>query len=144
MSDYQTIIVGIDLSQASEAVLKKAANLAEKFDSTLHLVHVIEPLSFAYGGDLPLDFSHLQDAIHTQASDFMVKAGNQWNIPSDRHHMMSGRPDKEIHRLAKELDADLIVVGSHGRHGLSLLLGSTSSSVLHGTSCDVLAVRVTE
>jgi universal stress protein A len=37
---------------------------------------------------------------------------------------------------------DLVVVGSHGRHGLSLLLGSTANGVLHGAGCDVLAVRV--
>lgn len=144
MSDYKTIIVGIDLSEASSEVLAKASNLADKYHATLHLVHTIEPLSFAYGGDLPLDFSHLQDVIHKQASDFMQKMGNQWHIPSERHHLVSGRPDKEIHRLAKEINADLIIVGSHGRHGLSLLLGSTSSSVLHGTSCDVLAVKVSE
>lgn len=144
MSDYQRIIVGIDLSQASNQVLEKAANLANIYNAQLHLVHAIEPLSFAYGGDLPLDFSNLQDAIHKQAKDFMDKAGKQWDIPTEQHHLIAGRPDKEIHRLAKELDADLIVVGSHGRHGLSLLLGSTSSSVLHGTSCDVLAVRVSE
>lgn len=144
MSDYQNIIVGIDLSEASNEVLSKAVNLAQYSNATLHLVHAIEPLSFAYGGDLPLDFSHLQDAIHKQAKEFMDKAGNKWQIPAANHHLVTGRPDKEIHRLAKQIDADLIVVGSHGRHGLSLLLGSTSSSVLHGTSCDVLAVKVDE
>jgi len=51
-------------------------------------------------------------------------------------------PDSEIHRLAKDQGLDLIVVGSHGRHGLSLLLGSTSTGVLHGAKCDVLAVRI--
>ena len=44
--------------------------------------------------------------------------------------------------VADEAGADLIVVGSHGRHGLALLLGSTANGVLHGAMCDVLAVRV--
>jgi universal stress protein A len=48
----------------------------------------------------------------------------------------------EIHRLARELRCDLVVVGSHGRHGLALLLGSTANDVLHGAQCDVLAVRL--
>ncbi len=52
------------------------------------------------------------------------------------------RPEAEIHRVAEELGADLIVVGSHGRHGLALLLGSTANGVLHGATTDVLAVRV--
>lgn len=43
---------------------------------------------------------------------------------------------------AREHGADLIVVGSHGRHGLALLLGSTANAVLHGAPCDVLAVRI--
>ena len=47
----------------------------------------------------------------------------------------------QIHSL-EEAGADIIVVGSHGRHGLALLLGSTANGVLHGASCDVLAVRV--
>ena len=44
----------------------------------------------------------------------------------------------------KRKGADVIVVGSHGRHGLALLLGSTANGVLHGATCDVLAVRVGE
>jgi universal stress protein A len=53
-----------------------------------------------------------------------------------------GQPRQEIHGLAKEQHCDLIVVGSHGRHGLALLLGSTANDILHGASCDVLAVRL--
>ena len=48
----------------------------------------------------------------------------------------------EIHSKAEEIGADLIVVGSHGRYGLALLMGSTANGVLHGATCDVLAVRV--
>lgn len=53
-----------------------------------------------------------------------------------------GQPRQEIHRLAAEQACDLIVVGSHGRHGLALLLGSTANDVLHGAPCDVLAVHL--
>ncbi len=56
--------------------------------------------------------------------------------------MVVGRPGSEIRRQAEENDADLIVIGSHGRHGIQLLLGSTANSVLHGAACDVLAVRI--
>jgi universal stress protein A len=49
-----------------------------------------------------------------------------------------------MRRMAKEEDVDLIIVGSHGRHGLALIFGSTSNSVLHGAPCDVLAVRIAE
>ena len=53
-----------------------------------------------------------------------------------------GRPESELQRAAEAKGADVIVVGSHGRHGLALLLGSTANGVLHGATCDVLAVRV--
>ncbi len=43
-----------------------------------------------------------------------------------------------------DIDFDLIIIGTHGQHGIALLLGSTANAVLHGVSCDVLAVRVKE
>ena len=57
-------------------------------------------------------------------------------------HVKLGNPAHKIRDAASELEADLIVVGTHGRHGLGLLLGSTANAVLHGVGCDVLAVRV--
>ena len=53
-----------------------------------------------------------------------------------------GSPKTEIVRVANEHKVDLIIVGSHGRHGLALLLGSTANGVLHHATCDVLAVRL--
>ncbi|MFW5825636.1 MAG: universal stress protein, partial [Marinobacter sp.] len=47
-----------------------------------------------------------------------------------------------IHQLSEDKDVDLVVVGSHGRKGFQLLLGSTANGVLHGARCDVLAVRI--
>ena len=57
-------------------------------------------------------------------------------------HVSSGYTKQEILDQADAIGADLIVVGSHGRHGLALLLGSTANAVLHGAPCDVLAVRL--
>ena len=105
-------------------------------------MHVIEPLSFAYGGDIPMDFSGIQDEIHQQASAQLETFGEKHAIPASARHVVLGQPEVEIHAMAEELDADLIVVGSHGRYGLALLMGSTANGVLHGASCDVLAVRV--
>ena len=62
----------------------------------------------------------------------------------DGLHFLSGTPSREIHRFVEEWDADLIVLGTHGQKGAQLLLGSTANSMLHGASCDVLAVRVPE
>ncbi|EAW31305.1 hypothetical protein GP2143_07144, partial [marine gamma proteobacterium HTCC2143] len=65
-----------------------------------------------------------------------------YSVGSDGQHIIVGRAENEIHSLAEELGAELIVVGSHGRHGIALLLGSTANGILHGATCDVLAVRV--
>lgn len=142
MAKYHQILVGLDLSEESSQVLDKAAALAGAFGAELSLVHAIEPLTFAYGGDIPMDLSEVQDQLQSQAKEQLQKAALPLNIPAERQHVILGQPSTEIHRLAKDLEADLIVIGSHGRRGLALLLGSTANGVLHGAKCDVLAVRV--
>jgi len=144
MNGYQHILAGIDLSDEAQQVLERALQIAKQDGSTISLVHVIEPLSYAYGGDLPLDFSGIQEEIQRQAQARMESLGQKYSIPAANRHVLTGRPEREIHRLAQQINADLVVVGTHGRHGLALLLGSTANGVLHGTPCDVLAVKVKE
>jgi universal stress protein A len=142
MSNYKKILVAVDLSEDSNQIAQRAQAIASSAGAELHLIHVIEPLSFAYGGDIPMDFSGIQDEIYQQASQQLQRFAESNNIDAQHRHIVLGRSEVEIHSKAEELDVDLIVVGSHGRHGLALLLGSTANGVLHGASCDVLAVRV--
>jgi len=142
MSDYGRIVLAVDLTEESNAVAERAKKLAQAFDAELHVVHVIEPLSLAYGGDIPMDLSTVQDQIHEQAKSHLAEFAAALGIPVERQHLIFGRPESEIHRTAETIGAEVIVVGSHGRHGLALLLGSTANGVLHGATCDVLAVRV--
>ncbi len=142
MSGYKRILLAVDLSDESEQVAQAAATLASAGGAELHVAHVVEPLNFAYSGDMPMDLSSVQERIREQATSRLSEFGVSHRIPSDRQHLIFGRPDSEIHFLADRQEIDLIVVGSHGRHGLALLLGSTANSVLHGATCDVLAVRV--
>jgi len=142
MSQYQKVLVAIDLSEESEQVAARAQAISAGGNSELHLIHVIEPLSFAYGVDIPMDFSGLQDEIQEQATQQLQQFAEKNNIDHDHQHIVLGRPEVEIHAMAEDVGADLIVVGSHGRYGLALLMGSTANGVLHGASCDVLAVRV--
>lgn len=142
MSHYKKLLIAVDLSEDSAKVAECARNLAAGTGAELHLIHVIEPLSFAYGGDIPMDFSGIQDEIHQQAVQQLTRFGEIYQIATERQHIVLGRPEVEIHNKATQINADLIVVGSHGRYGLALLMGSTANGVLHGASCDVLAVRV--
>jgi universal stress protein A len=142
MSGYRHILLGVDLGAESQQVVARAVALRDAFGSAISVIHVIEPLSFAYGGDIPMDFSGIQEEIHKQARTHLNALCDPLNIPEANRHLVVGRPETEIHHVAEEIGADLVVVGSHGRHGLSLLMGSTANGVLHGAKCDVLAVRV--
>lgn len=144
MSTYSVILVAVDLTSEAEQLVTKARELAQANNSILHLVHVIEPLSFAYGGDVPMDLSSIQEQLDEHAHNKLARFAEKLGYPVQAQHVVSGHTETEIHRLAESVDADLIIVGSHGRHGLALLLGSTANGVLHGARCDVLAVRVHE
>jgi len=142
MSAYKKILLAVDLTEESKPVADRASELCRSFDAELHLVHVIEPLSMAYGGDVPMDLSSVQEQIQEQAKSHLAEFASQLGVPAHQQYLIFGRPESEIQRVADEEGMDLIVVGSHGRHGLALLLGSTANGVLHGAMCDVLAVRV--
>jgi universal stress protein A len=142
MSQYHKILVAIDLGEDSAAVVQRGRAIADPNGAELHLIHVIEPLSFAYGGDIPMDFSSIQAEIQQQATQQMRRFADSNKVDEQHQHIVMGKPEVEIHALAEQLGTDLIVVGSHGRHGFALLMGSTSNGVLHGANCDVLAVRV--
>ncbi len=89
-----------------------------------------------------MDLTSIQDQLDSHARARLSELLEGMDIPEENQHVLIGMPDTETHRLANEQDIDLIVVGSNGRHGFQLLLGSVSSGVLHGSPCDVLAVRV--
>ena len=67
MSCYQHVLLGLDLSPESQQVVDHAKQLFEGKDKRISLVHVQEPLSFAYGGDIPMDLSEIQNQLETQA-----------------------------------------------------------------------------
>ncbi len=142
MSNYTHILAGVDLSDESQQVLERAANLAKAHQAKLSVAHIVEPLTFAYGGDIPVDLSEIQEQLHKQARDQLGTLIQPYQVSTDNLHVLVGQPTTEIHDLADNLDIDLIVVGSHGRKGLALLLGSTANGILHGAKTDVLAVRV--
>ena len=89
-----------------------------------------------------MDLGDLHKELEKQAQSQLEELGERLGVPAERQHMEVGITEKEILRLAEEQNVDLIVMGSHGRHGLALLLGSTANAVLHHANIDVLAVRV--
>ena len=142
MSTYKKMLVAIDLTEEAPQVLNKAKAMCDAQGAELLLVHVVEPVGYAYGGDIPMDLSELQDQLDKAAREQLGKYGDEYGIAAANQVVTVGRPESEIHRLAKEHNVDLVIVGSHGRKGFQLLLGSTANGVLHGTECDVLALRI--
>lgn len=142
MAEYNHIIAAVDFSESAQTVVARAKSLADTNDAKLTLIHVVEPMSVAFGGDIPVDLTEIQREIDIQTQEQIKSLCDQFSLSIDQHQILTGQPASEIHRFAEENNVDLIVIGSHGRKGLSLLLGSTANSVLHGASCDVLAVRV--
>lgn len=139
---YNHILVGLDLTEETPQVLAKAVEFARSCNAKLSIAHVLEPITFAYGGDLPLDISEVQTQQVERAEKELQELAKNINYPVVQEHVLVGQPASELHYLAEQQDADLIIVGSHGRKGFALLLGSTPNSVLHGATCDVLAVYV--
>lgn len=136
------ILLASDLAENARHVAKRAREIADALNAELHIIHVIEPFSLTYGGEIPMDLSAVQDQIHEQATAHLAALASNFDIASDCQQLVFGTPEVEIHKAAEEGAMDMIVVGTHGRHGIALLFGSQSTSVLHGATCDVLAVRV--
>ncbi|BCR24182.1 universal stress protein [Aquipseudomonas alcaligenes] len=140
---YQHILIAVDLTDECHPVVERALAIAASSGAKAALVHIVEPMAMAFGGDVPMDLSMLQQQQFDQARERLQSfAGRYPQLGAEQRHLAYGQPRQELHRLAEEQGCDLIVVGSHGRHGLALLLGSTANDVLHGAPCDVLAVRL--
>ena len=140
MSEYQRILVAVDVYSDYEAVINRAKAIAQSADK-LHLVFVTFPTTYIqpYIGDLQANY---HDTVITTDHKRTFEVGEAFNIPREQIHTRVGDIADEVHALANDIDADLIVVGTHGRSGWKVLLGSTANSILHGVKQDVLAVRV--
>lgn len=143
---YKNILVAIDLTEEAEEVMNKArATANQQPDAKLSVVTVIRPLTHSFSG---LDAAGMAAAapieaqMRTQARTQLDELATKFDIPTTSAHICEGQPAAEIRNLAEQSGADLIVIGTHGRHGLGLLLGSTANGVLHGVSCDVLTIKI--
>ena len=144
MENYKHILLAVDFYENSEIITNKAEDLAKKYQAKLSIVHVVDSLPITdagYGTDIPFNMD-LTAELMAGAKTRLVKLAERLGVPEDRLYLEMGSPKTEIIRIAEEKKVDLIVLGSHGRHGLGLLLGSTANGVLHHATCDVLAVRL--
>ncbi|MES9937938.1 MAG: universal stress protein [Sedimenticola sp.] len=144
MANYRHILVATDFSgEESPNVLARGKELALQNGAKLSLIHVVEYTGSMYSGEIPLpEDINLDQRMADQANDKFKRLVAAYGLTESECFVEIGIPKREIVRIAQEHEVDLIVLGSHGRHGLQLLLGSTANGVLHLATCDVLAVRV--
>ena len=144
MNNYQHISLAADFSEHGDFVAQKPHYLATKYNAKLSVIHIVDNLPItdaAYGPVIPFDID-LNEELMNAAKKRLAELGKHLGIPEDRQFLEMGNAKLEIVATAEEQHVDLIVLGSHGRHGLALLLGSTANGVLHHAKCDVLAVRL--
>jgi len=136
-----TIVFPTDFSTASDAALVHAAALARQSGGRLLIVHVEEP-PLAYGG------GELYYGLPEPSSERILKMLEDVK-PADTavpftHRLTMGDPAAEIVRIATDEQAEMIVLGTHGRTGLSrLLMGSVAEAIVRRAPCPVLIYRET-
>lgn len=144
MADYLHILLAADFSEYGEYVARKSKSLANGYRARLSVIHVLDNIAIPdtnYGTVIPLNEKTDNGLLEAEKIK-LRQLGERLDIhPSDRW-MIWGIPKQEIVLLAENQNVDLIIVGSHGRHGLGLLLGSTANGVLHYAKCDVMAIRL--
>ena len=114
------------------------------FRAKLSIVHVLDNIpmpDMAYGTKIPLNENSNYELLETEKLK-LKQIGDELDVNWDCRWMVWGVPGPEIVQLAEEENVDLIIVGSHARHGLALLLGSTANNVLHHARCDIMAIRL--
>jgi nucleotide-binding universal stress UspA family protein len=135
------ILIAHDGSKSSDRALKRGLEIAERFDSTVTVMTVIPSL---YLTELmEMDRARILQTLSEDAEKTMakIKAGPK-NIRSLKTVIRQGSPADEILKAAEKMKADMIVTGSHGRHGAQkFLLGSVSSKIIDHASCSVLVVK---
>jgi len=143
MNRYQKVLVALDLHDPSDSkVIAKAKEIKSALDAEIYLIHSVEHLSnygAAYGVSAGID---VERELVNEATQELQNIAKSLGIPASQQSVKVGPAKQIILEQAKAVSADLILVGSHGRHGVRLLLGSTANAVIHGADCDVLAVRV--
>lgn len=145
---YRKILLAVDFAADNDLIVEKAVEVVKQNDAELLLVHINEPMAAAYGvgpmGGWNQQVAQMEADLRRHSKDQLEDLSAKLNVQGKNRFLRDGRAANEIKRLAEDQGVDLIILGTHGQHGLGLLLGSTANAVLHGVSCDVLAVRAPE
>jgi len=140
------ILVPIDFSPASERAARYAASLARRLGASVHLVHVLEPAALVKG---PFEFygppsPAFLDQLYWDTRARLVAVGStlEYGFVRVSSEVRHGTPAESIRAATVDYGADLVIMSTHGRTGLShLLMGSVAEQVIRTSRCPVLVLR---
>ena len=147
------ILIATDGSDFSQAAIEKCCRIVAKpEDTAIKIVSVYQVIvSLDIEAASTEHFQELEDATHKQAEDFVAQAAAAIRecFPNSNiditTQISTGASDQVLIETAKEWNADLVIVGSHGRGFWGrMMIGSISDSLVHHAPCSVLVVRKTE
>lgn len=148
MTEFKRILVPIDFSECSRVAVRQAIDLAEKYGAALELFHAYEPPY--YVGDVLIQIPDkpalsVHDYIRESAQkllDEMLSGIEGLDKVPHASDLVAGVPADAILEKCQSVEYDLIVMGTHGRRGLShLLMGSVAERVIRQAPCPVLVLR---
>ncbi len=144
MNSYQRILCATDFCDHCTAAAERAAELARLFGAELLLLHVVEyfPEQRSNEEIAPENVdpaAYREQQARASLAALACQLGEEEVVQEVRFTTRSAR--HEIVRFAEQQEIDLIIVATHGRHGITHILGATANGVMHDAPCDVLAVR---
>ncbi len=151
MRDIKKILVGIDFSEYSREAARYAVYLAEKLDAKVWFLHVAKLPAYYGGGVGQVSGASLKNHLdkEKELKNKGLKEMRRFVGEFEEHdHVMeficaSGNAKMEILQRSEEMQIDLIIVGTHGKKGLSrYLIGSVAEKVLRKATCQVLTVKL--
>jgi universal stress protein A len=142
MDPYKRLLLVVDLSEDSLTIGRRAVGLARLFGARIDLLHVFEFVPVEPMGETLMPAVQIEEELLERAKQRLAALGDELGLGDAELFVEAGNVKSEILRVARERRTDLIVIGSRERHGMSILVNLTEDTVLHGSPCDVLAVRV--
>lgn len=140
--EVDRIVVPVDFSEHAWLATAHAKELAQLFNATVHLVHVMEVLPTVGFADLPPDLP--TDSMQGDARQALVDLYKESEGPTGpvEYHVEIGHPVVETLSAAKRIDAHLIVISTHGRTGLKrIIMGSVAEKMVQKAPCPVFVVK---
>lgn len=144
MKHYQNILVAVDISENSAALVARAQDIQALSNANLTLVHVIDSTPMIYAGGefaLPVDLDTLENSVTNETHEKLLELAAVCNIEKSQCKLLHGEKEGELVHLVDDLKIDLMVVGAHDKHGFGRLFNSTADSLLHALPCDILMVK---